>query len=185
MVEDGGQRAEDRGVLEVMRHRIGKEIRVFARRVLLVLKENIGKNLVSLCLFGSATRSALRDGSDIDFLVVLSGAPESYHKRVKLILPLVQEIRECEEYLMLEEKGLRVEPSFLLFTEEEVAQHPPILLDISNEGIILYDRESFLGDHLRSIGERLREFQSIRKDSAHGHYWVLKPDIQVGESFDL
>ena len=71
-------------------------------RISHILQENFGSNLISLCLFGSASRGSLREGSDIDFLVVLAKAPASYHSRANQIVPLADKIRDTREYETLE-----------------------------------------------------------------------------------
>jgi predicted nucleotidyltransferase len=157
----------------------------FGTKVTSVLREHVGNNAVSVCLFGSAARERLRKGSDIDFLVVFEDAPASYHKRVKLILPLIDKIRESEEYSQIEELGLQLEPSFLLLTAKEVASHPSILIDISQEGVILFDKGGFLNSHLSLIREKLVELGAVKKSTPHGHYWILKPDLLAGEALEL
>ena len=92
-----------------------------------ILLEHLRTNLISVCLFGSAVRGALRNGSDIDFLIVLEDAPLSYHKRVNSIIHLLEEIRESKEYGKIENLNLDLEPSFLIMTKMEVETHPNIL----------------------------------------------------------
>ncbi len=92
-----------------------------------ILIEHLRTNFISVCLFGSAVRGALRNGSDIDFLIVLEDAPLSYHKRVKTIIHLLEEIRESKEYGKIENLNLDLEPSFLIMTKMEVETHPNIL----------------------------------------------------------
>ncbi len=157
----------------------------FASKVASIIVEKIGKKLTSVCLFGSAVKKRLRRGSDVDFLVVLRDAPSSYHKRVKLVVPLLDEIREATEYKHLEELNLQIEPSFLLLSKEEIETHPPILIDISYEGVILYDKGGFLGNHLFFIKERLTKLGATKKITSMGYYWILKPDLQAGEAFEI
>lgn len=146
-----------------------------------MLKEGYKERLVSVCLFGSAARGTLRKGSDIDFFVVMKEAGKSYHKSVKDIMPLLTSIRETEEYKRLEEFSLDLEPSFLISSVEEVMQHPPLLIEISQEGKILFDVDDFLKKELNKVGRAMERLGSIKKETAHGHYWVLKPDMKSGE----
>jgi len=153
----------------------------FASKLVTILRKRIKAKLISVCLFGSSVKGKLRKGSDVDFLVVLGSAPSSYHKRVKVVVPLLEEIRESKEYKCLEELKLELEPSFLMFTREEVDLHPPILIDMSYEGVILYDKDDFLANHLSDIKDQLKRFGAIRKTSPTGYYWLLKPDLRAGE----
>jgi len=154
-------------------------------RITSILKEHFGVKLISVCLYGSAVRGALRNGSDIDFLIVLGDAPLSYHKRVKSIIHLLEGIRESQEYRKIENLDLDLEPSFLIMKKMEVETHPNILIDISHEGIILFDKEDYLKKHLNEIKEKMVKLGSIKKITPHGHYWVLKPDLRPGEVFEL
>jgi predicted nucleotidyltransferase len=150
-----------------------------------MLLEHLSDKVVSVCLFGSAVRGGLRKGSDIDFLVVLADDPSSYHKRVKSIIHLLEGIRESQEYGKIENLDLDLEPSFLIMKKMEVETHPNILIDISHEGIILFDKEDYLKKHLNEIKEKMVKLGSIKKITPHGHYWVLKPDLRPGEVFEL
>jgi len=169
-------------IMESRRNRLAIE---FARKVSSILEENLKDNLVSVCLYGSTVRGGLRIGSDMDFLVVLGKAPSSYHKRIKGFLLLMENIRESKEYMDIERLNLQLEPSFLVFTIDEVKKHPPVLIDISYEGVIFYDKGNFLKRQLESLREKLTEFGAIKKMTPQGHYWILKPDIKVGEVFEI
>jgi predicted nucleotidyltransferase len=149
------------------------------------LKERFKSNLVSVCLFGSAARKTLRKGSDIDFLVVIEKANSSYHKRIKEILPMVSSIRESKKFLCIEALHLDLEPSFLILSKEELKAHPPILIDITEEGIILEDKDDFLRKELASIKEKLTHFGTVKKITPQGYYWIIKPDIKPGEVFEI
>ena len=69
-----------------------------------------------------------------------------------------------------------LEPSFILFSKEEIEDHPPLLLDMVEEVIIFYDRENFLEGELKKMKEKMKDFGSLRKKLPDGSwYWVLKP----------
>lgn len=146
------------------------------------VKATFGASLVSLALFGSAARNALRRGSDLDLLVVLENPPRSYGKRVDQVLPLMARLRDVDAYRDLEALGLDLEPSFLVLSRAEVADHPPILLDMVDEAVVVVDEEGFLRRELEAVRTRLRELGSVRKRLPDGSwYWVLKPDLKPGE----
>lgn len=149
------------------------------------LKERLKSNLVAVCLFGSAARKTLRKGSDLDFLVVIDKADRSYHKRVKEILPVVSLIRKSKKFSRVEALHLDLEPSFLILSKEELKNHPPVLLDIADEGIILEDSDDFLKKELASIKEKLTDFGAVKKITPQGHYWVIKPGMKPGEVFEV
>jgi len=157
----------------------------FAQKVTSILQHNLGKNLIATCLFGSAVKKNLRKGSDIDILTICKTLPKSYHKRTKIILPLLETIRNTKEYKNIEKLNLYLEPSFLILSVRESENHPPILIDISQEGIILYDHNNFLRKYLQKIKDRLKRIGAVKKIVPGGYYWILKPDIKVGEVFEL
>jgi predicted nucleotidyltransferase len=157
----------------------------FAQKVTSILQDNLGKNLIATCLFGSAVKRNLRKGSDIDILTICKTLPKSYHKRTKIIVPLLESIRSTQEYKNIEKFNLYLEPSFLILSVQEIEKHPPILIDLSEEGIILYDCNNFLKRHLQKINDRLKRIGTVKKVVPGGYYWILKPDIKVGEVFEL
>jgi hypothetical protein len=53
------------------------------------------------------------------------------------------------------------------------------------EGIILEDKDDFLRKELAGIKERLTRFGTVKKITPHGHYWIIKPDIEPGEVFEI
>lgn len=154
-------------------------------RITSIFMEHFGVRLISVCLFGSAVRNALRNGSDIDFLIVLRDASSSYHKRVKTIMPLIEKIRESREYRKIEKLNMNLEPSLLLMTRKEAETHPDIFIDISHEGMILFDQEDFLKNNLDQIKEKMIKLGSVKKRTPQGYYWSLKPDLRYGDVIEL
>ena len=132
-----------------------KKVSDLSKSAAKIFKEHFGDGLVSFCLFGSGARGELRKGSDIDFLVVIRNGQRSYHKRAKEIIPLLDKVRETEEYGALEEAKMNLEPWFLILSEGGNQRHPSILIDISQEGIIQFDRDDFLSETLRQVRESL------------------------------
>ncbi len=170
---------------ELILTELQRYILTLANKIVEILKDSYKERLTSVCLFGSSVRGTLRDGSDIDFLVVIKEVKMSYHKRIKEIIPLLDAIRALREYEELENFKLHIEPCFLVFTADEIKDHPPILLDISQEGLILFDKENFLRKQLTQVKEALVRLGSRKKITPHGHYWTLKPDIKPGEIINI
>jgi len=62
-----------------------------------------------------------------------------------------------------------------------LADTPPLLLDVTEDGIILYD-DGLMANKLRELRERLQALGSKRVRTRSGKwYWILKPDIKPGE----
>ncbi|MEM1607075.1 MAG: hypothetical protein QXW33_02880, partial [Candidatus Bathyarchaeia archaeon] len=82
---------------------------------------------------------------------------------------------------ILRMKGLPVTISDILLTPEEVRKHPPILLDLTADGIPLIDKDNFLSKELEKVKGRLRELGAVRIKGKHGWYWILKPGAKMGD----
>jgi len=165
--------------------KLTKEILNLAKSITAILKKALGNNLISSCLFGSSVTGLIKRGSDIDILLVLNSLPNSYHKRTKMILPFLERIRETNQYITIERLNLNIEPSFLILSAHEIEKHPAILIDISQEGIILFDKNDFLKIQLDDIKDKLQKSGAVKKHVPEGYYWVLKPGIKAGELFEL
>ena len=57
----------------------------FKRKLLIRFKDD----LISLVLFGSVARGTARKESDIDVLIILKDAPDSYYERLKPVVDIV------------------------------------------------------------------------------------------------
>ncbi|MEM0037111.1 MAG: nucleotidyltransferase domain-containing protein, partial [Candidatus Korarchaeum sp.] len=119
------------------------------------LKAKLGDNLVSVVLFGSVARGEADEGSDIDLLVVLESSSGSFGRRFDVFKEIEKELITSEPRVELRRRGLGALISPVPLTREEVMKHPPILLDILTDGIILYDK-GFIGEQLEELRERLK-----------------------------
>jgi len=68
----------------------------------------------------------------------------------------------------------------IILTPEEASKHPPIMLDMVDDGIILYDKDAFLEGTLDDIRRRLEELRARKVKTRKGWYWILKPDARLG-----
>jgi hypothetical protein len=75
--------------------------------------------------------------------------------------------------------------SEIILTPDEVKKHPPILLDIVEDGTILYDDNDFLFSIIDEVKGRLKRLGAKRIQLEHGWYWLLKPDAKFGEEIIL
>jgi len=146
-----------------------------------MLKKVFGDNLVSMCLYGSVARGSFDEGSDIDVLLVVSNLPPEIDLRIARVTDLKMEIKKTEIYMMLKSRRLPTLISDVILTPEEVSSHPPILLDIVEDGLILYDKDFFLSRELSLLKNRLNELGARRIKGKHGFYWILKPDLKLGD----
>jgi len=117
------------------------------------LKQEIGKNLVSVVLFGSRARAEWNEYSDIDLLVVCHSLPEDYSERIEMVLDVTADFAV--------RLGVTVSP--LLMTTEEVRGNlegeMPLFLNMSRGYEVLYDREGWFQNKMESFSQRiLRKF---------------------------
>lgn len=150
-----------------------------------VLKDSLGDRLRSVCLFGSIARGDFARGSDVDLLVVAEGLPEDVGSRHSMFGRLRARVASTEAARGLKGLGYSIATSEVYLTPEEVQGHPPIMLDIVEDGIIVYDRDGFLGSVLEGLRARLRELGARRIKTGKGWYWLLKPDAKFGEEIRI
>ncbi|MDI6885916.1 MAG: nucleotidyltransferase domain-containing protein [archaeon] len=146
-----------------------------------LIKNHFRDRLISICLFGSVARGEAKPGSDIDILVVADDLPIDIGLRIKETNYVHENLKKSEAYISLCKSGVSGLVSDIFFTPEEIERHPPILLDMVEDGIIWYDKEDFLRKVLLSIKENLKKLEAKKVTTEKGYYWVLKPDIKPGE----
>lgn len=146
-----------------------------------MLKEHYDDKLTSIAVFGSIARGEAKTDSDIDMLIVVEGLPEDIGERVKEVSSIKIRLKEYESYWEYYREGKPRLISEVILTPEEVSKHPPILLDIAYEGIILYDKDRFLERELEEVRRKLEKLGARRVRGKAGWYWILKSDAKLGE----
>jgi hypothetical protein len=145
------------------------------------LANRYGNRLRSICLFGSIARGEDDPESDVDVLVVIEGLSKDMGDRFREANDLFGQLKTTSAYRAVRNAGRNAFISDIFLTPNEVETHPPILLDIVSDGIILYDKEEFLQRVLSDIKARLDELGARRVKAKKGYYWILKPDAKFGE----
>ncbi|MEM4158090.1 MAG: nucleotidyltransferase domain-containing protein [Candidatus Methanomethylicaceae archaeon] len=138
---------------------------------------------LSVCLYGSVARGTARPDSDLDLLVVSDGFEGSISSRLDRLSDL--EVMVSDEIDRLKRLGIETGISFYPLRREEVLRTPPILLDLTVDGIILYDEDQFLESILSRLKIRLNELGARRISAEDTLYWDLKPDYRFGEVIEL
>lgn len=162
-----------------------EDVKPLLARYLELLEEAFGDRLVSVAVFGSVARGEAEPDSDVDLLVVVEGLPEDLGPRFEAISEVRWKLRLSREYREARERGIPRHTSEILLTPEEVARHPPVLLDMTEDAVILRDRGGFLARELETLKRRLEELGARRVVGEKGRYWVLKPDAEFGEVIEL
>lgn len=144
-----------------------------------------GSRVISICVFGSVARGEARPNSDIDVLTIMEGLSECVGGRVRETGAVHEALKLTKAYRRLRSQGRCPLISDVLLTPKEVEKHPPILLDIADEGTIIHDPDGFLKRVLASVRARLKALGARKVRTTRGHYWVLKPDTIPGEMVEV
>ncbi|MFQ6106354.1 MAG: nucleotidyltransferase domain-containing protein [Thermoplasmata archaeon] len=138
-------------------------------------------DVTGVLLFGSVARGDWSRDSDIDLLVILEEGREA----LKVITALRAELRSSPEYKECVSKDHYPVVQVYPIARSDARRFRRMYLDALTEGIILFERDSFLSDLIAEFKERLRELGARRIDiPSTGHYWILG-DIEAGKVVDL
>ncbi len=146
-------------------------------------RRHYGQRLVSLAVFGSVARGAMRQDSDIDFLVVAEPLPRGRMRRVEEFAPVERALDPALK--AARRAGVHTRLSPLFKTPEEVRARSPILLDMTEDARLLFDRDGFLEGELAALRIRLESLGAKRVFRGEFWWWDLKPDLKPGEVFGL
>ncbi len=100
-----------------------------------------GDRLISVVVYGSVARGDNRKDSDVDLLLVIRDLPKTMTERIVLFEKAEREIRDDMEKLM--NQGYYVTFSPVMKTPEEAVRFSPLYMDMTEDAVILYDRDSF------------------------------------------
>ncbi|MHB1843608.1 MAG: nucleotidyltransferase domain-containing protein [Deltaproteobacteria bacterium] len=142
-----------------------------AERFAALLADRLGDRLVSIVLYGSVAREEARPDSDIDLFVVARDLPREYRR-----YDVWSELNAA-----LGHPGLSV----LLRTPEEAAVTRPLYLDLTEDAVLILDRDGFFGGVLDRLRARMRQLGSIRHLWQGYRYWELAPGHAPGEIIEL
>ncbi|MCS7145297.1 MAG: nucleotidyltransferase domain-containing protein [Nitrososphaerota archaeon] len=146
------------------------------------MRNDIG--LRSIVVFGSVARGSAGVDSDVDLLIVLDGF-KSLGKTVDRLVSIEYSPRVARELEWLEEKGISTHLSFHPISSQTLRKHPPIMLDVVEEGIAVVDDGTY-GREVRRMKARMKELGASRVWLTDEEWvWVLKPDAKVGEVIEL
>lgn len=152
-------------------------------RLIEVLCEKCKNELVSVVLYGSVARGTAQRSSDVDLIVVIEDWVKRSEWKYKFI-EIEYQIRKEFKHLLTE--GFSIEFRPVILHKKEIWNIKYLFIDITVEGIILYDKDNCMKTRLDALRKRLKELGSKRIQLDDGTwYWELKPDWQPGEVFEL
>ncbi len=139
--------------------------------------------LVSVAVYGSVARGTARRDSDLDLLVVAHDLPRGIGQRIRMFEQAEDAIQPLLDKLF--DEGYYIALSPILLTPEEVQRIPPILIDLVEDAVIVYDRDNFLQNVLARVKKKLEELGAYRVWLGKRWYWVLKKDYRFGEVIQI
>lgn len=158
-------------------------LRQLARRYAEAAQQVLGDNLTSVVLFGSVARSEAGPESDIDLLVICRELPAGAFRRQDLLEPVRKKLQADLDRLW--DQKVYVDFTEIIKSETEARMMHYLYLDMTEEAISLFDRNSFFARILERLRGRLRELGAERKQLGQLRYWDLKPDFKPGEVITL
>jgi len=162
-----------------------EEYRTLADEYVRATSEFFGDRLVSICFFGSVARGEAKADSDIDVLVVATRLPSDVGLRFRETAGIHETLRRSNEYRRLRRQGRSAFVSDLFLSPDEAKAHPPILLDLTDDAFIAYDRNGFLEGVLQDMKRRLVDLGARKIKARKGHYWILKPNARPDEVIEV
>ncbi len=162
---------------------LSAHLRQLAEKYAQVLREALAQNLVAVVLFGSVARGEAGPASDIDLFVVLEDAPRGMTQRRALL----QAAREAllPDLEALWQQGVYADFVEIIRSREEAERFHPVYLDMTEDAVILYDKDGFFQGVLERLRRRLQALGARKERVGRVWYWLLKPDLQPGEVFEV
>ncbi len=142
------------------------------------LRKGLGSRLVSAGLFGSVARGSPSKTSDVDLYVVGDWKSTSRSQRLDEVFPHLRMLDE--ERLRLLGCGIATDASVYPVTREEAVRFHSLHLDLSREGIVLYDPTGFLSTAWARLRVWLEKKGAERVQTGEAWFWRLDPGLEVG-----
>jgi predicted nucleotidyltransferase len=142
------------------------------------LKEGLGTRLVSVGLFGSVARGTPTKTSDVDLYVVGDWESMNKSRRLDEVFPCLRTLDQ--ERVRLLNSGLATDASVYPVSREEAVRFHSLHLDLSVEGIVLYDPTGFLSQAWARLRVWLERKGAERVQTGETWFWRLDPGLEVG-----
>lgn len=163
-----------------------EQYRAYLNALTAAFVDRLGDSLLTIVLYGSVARGTASPTSDIDLLIIQREASSSYYERLEPVLEVERALRDSEVFQVVARESLFPPVSFLLLSEEEAQENRYIFLDMVEEAVVLFEQDRFFTKRMEKLRRRLKELGAKRIILPDGSwYWDLKPDLVVGEVFEL
>ena len=141
-------------------------------------------DLESFAIYGSVARGQASKNSDIDILLISEELDGSLASRMERLYRVEEKLKK--ELVWLRKHGIYTGLSFYPLRKEEAQRFPLLFLDLTEEAVILYDKNRFLEALLLELKRKLLEHGAKRVFIDEKHwYWDLKPDYKFGERIEV
>jgi len=158
-------------------------LRQLADQYAALIRQSLGSRLVSIVLFGSVARGDASPTSDIDLLIVAEDLPSGQFARKRLLIDADAAFEPA--LLGAQSSGIDTRLARIVRTPQEAARIIPLYLDLTEDAVLLYDRDGFFAGVLDRLRASLRRLGSRRVRLGHTWYWDLKPDFKHGDHIEL
>ncbi len=142
------------------------------------LRSGLGSRLVAVGLYGSVARGTPSKTSDVDLYAVADWASGHFSGRLDEALSTMTSLKE--ERLRLLRAGIVTDTSVRPVDREEATRFHSLQLDLSLDGIPLYDPASFLSGTWARMRVWLEKMGAERVETEKGWFWRLDPGLEVG-----
>lgn len=142
------------------------------------LRSGLQGRLVSVGLYGSLARGSPSKTSDVDLYVVADWVSDYLSGRVDEALSHLKGLEE--ERIRLLRAGIVTDVSIHPVTRKEAGRFYSLLLDLSRDGIVLYDPSGFLAGTWARVRGWLERNGAERVGTGKGWFWRLDPGLEVG-----
>lgn len=164
-----------------------KTAEYLVNRYATLLKDSFKGKLLSVAVFGSVAQGTANfPQSDIDILIVLEGAEKlSFGERFKSLTDVEEKLSKIEEYLQFKNAfGSSPNIQEIILAPVELKAHPPVMLDLTTDVIIIYDT-GILKEEIKKLKNRLKELGARKVVQKDSWFWILKPDLKLGETVEI
>jgi len=142
--------------------------------------------LISFALYGSIARGTAVKISDIDILLIADDFTGSISSRIDMLASIEDTAEVRKEISWLMKQGVYTTLNFLPLTRNELSQFPILLLDLTEDAKILFDKDQFLEALLLRFQARLQLKGARRIKLENGRwYWDLKPNYKCMEPIEI
>lgn len=151
-----------------------------------MLQDRLGQVLSSVVLYGSAARGTAGVKSDIDLLIIVDYPQGKKREIEEKVSEIYLDFEDSDYFEGADLTGLRAKLEYILLTREEALNTRPFYLDISQDGLVLFDRDDFFNRKLTRLRKRMTELGTRRVFLDDMTWlWELKPGMKPGEVVEL